>query len=141
VKFSINKGDLETMKDDDPERQFYFTGRIEIKKSIPGEKPSKEIARLVLLRALEEGRLHPSAHFKERGQERGFETPDLENVIRSGKVTTAGEYCEEYKNIKYHLVGLVDERELEVVVAIDPSEDYDLCPLIIAITAFWRGRG
>lgn len=128
------------MTEDEQERQFIFTGKIEARKSIPGRMPSKATAKVVLLRALEQGRLHISVHFKERGNERGFETPDLENVIRFGRIIDAGEYCGEYNNIKYRMVGWVDSRELEAVVAIDPNEDYDDCPLVVAITAYWRDR-
>ena len=52
---------------------------------------------------------------------------DLENVIRNG-VVSSSKYDEEYKNWKYRMVGTTDGRNIEVIIALDPTEDYEASP-------------
>jgi hypothetical protein len=106
-------------------------------KSDPGPKLSPANAQRVIMAGWDEGSIHITAHFKARGIEKGFNTIDAGNVIRYGKMRNDGEYCPEYKNWKYRFYGKVEEETLEVVVSLDPTEDYDR-PLIIAITGYWR---
>lgn len=61
---------------------------------------------------------------------------DVENLVRDGKVGDRPEYSQDYKNWKYRLTGVVDERSIEVLIALDSSEDYEKSPLAILLTAY-----
>jgi hypothetical protein len=84
------------------------------------------------------GRIHLGTHFKKRCSERGIDMLDVENLVRNGAVQGKSEYCEDYKNWKYRVAGISDERRLEVLVALDPTEDYTDSPLAIFLTAYER---
>ena len=92
------------------------------------------------------GRKHISAHFRSRGRERNFDSMDAHTVVRTGQLRGEPTYCPEFGNWKYRIVAKVeydrDEkleiRELEIVVALDPGEDYEKSPLIILVTGYWR---
>ena len=60
---------------------------------------------------------------------------DLENVIRTG-VVRSSEYCEEYRNVKYRMAGVSDDKKIEVVIALDPTEDFEASPLAVLVTVF-----
>ena len=98
--------------------------------------PQNAIA--IIWRAWGLGRTHLGTHFRERCRERGIDTLDVENLIRSGAVRGTPVYCPINKNWKYQVAGFVDERELEVVIALDPAEDFTEMPLVILITAYVR---
>lgn len=99
---------------------------------------SAQNAIAVIRAAWNEGRIHSCSHFKERCRERGIDMLDVENLIRNGEVRGEPEYCPINKNWKYRLVGLVDERRLEVVIALDPTSDYTEMPLAVLVTAYER---
>lgn len=92
----------------------------------------------VALCALEHGTERISQHFKERAMERGFSTIDAENVIRDGRPKGGPEYCPDFGNYKYHFIGKVDDQTLEVVVALDPSRDFEKSPAVILLTGYWH---
>lgn len=95
----------------------------------------------VIQKAWSSGRFHLGTHFKERCSGRGIDMLDVENLIRNGGLRSAPEHCPEYKNWKYRVVGVIDERYLEVVIALDPTEDYAESPLAILITAYEHKPG
>lgn len=99
---------------------------------------STENALSVIRTAWAVGRVHLGTHFKERCAERGIDMLDVENLITQGAIRGCGEYVPEYKTCKYRVVGTVDDRSLEVVVALDSTEDYADSPLAILITAYER---
>lgn len=92
------------------------------------------------------GRMHISAHFKRRGRERGFDSMYAHTVIRAGEMRGLPAYCPEFGNWKYRIGAEVEDerderlviRELQIVVALDPVEDYERSPLIILVTGYWR---
>jgi Domain of unknown function (DUF4258) len=102
---------------------------------------SCENATMVIRKAWGVGRVHLGTHFKKRCAERGVDMLDIENLIRRGKVYGNGVYSEEYKNWKYRLAASSDDRQLEVVVALDPTEDYTESPLAVLLTVYERKEG
>ena len=92
---------------------------------------------LIIVRAWTLGRYHPTQHFKEMGRRRNFNVIDAEHAIRRGKLRDR-EYCPDFSNWKCRVVGPVDDKQLEVVVALDDLEDYHDSPLIILVTGYWK---
>jgi hypothetical protein len=114
------------------------TGQVTQKNKAESKIPlSSASAETVVLRALEDGRIHVTAHFRQRGREKGFDIIDAENVIRDGSIRGEPEYCREFDNWKYRFFGTVEESTLEIVVSLDPTEDY-ATPLVILLTGYWR---
>lgn len=56
--------------------------------------------------------------------------------MRVGTVQGKGEYCPIRNNFKYRLRGLVEERIVEMVFALDPTADYVETPLAIFVTGY-----
>jgi hypothetical protein len=88
------------------------------------------------------GRKQISEHFKRRGRERGFDAMDAHIVVRTGKLRGAPTYCPVFGNWKYRVVADLEDdkleiKQLEIVVALDPGEDYEKSPLIILLTGYW----
>ena len=84
------------------------------------------------------GRLQTTTHFREQQSTRLFDSMDAENAIRTGELRGDPEFCPVNRNWKYRIIADVEDRKLEIVVALDPAEDYDASPLIILITGYWR---
>jgi hypothetical protein len=84
------------------------------------------------------GRLHITTHFKAQQSNRHFDSMDAENAIRTGELRGDPEFCPENRNWKYRIIADVEDKRLEIVVALDPAEDYGTSPLIILITGYWR---
>jgi hypothetical protein len=102
---------------------------------------SPQNAITVIRSAWNDGRIYLGSHFKNRCNERGIDMLDVENLIGKGTVRANPEYCPINKNWKYQVTGLVDERHLEVVIALDPTVDYTNMPLAILITAYEKKAG
>jgi hypothetical protein len=96
---------------------------------------STDNAKTVIQKAWSSGRVHVGTHIKKRMTERGVDMIDLGNVLRSGDVV-GREYCEGYKNWKYQMAGTSDGRKIDVVVALDPTEDFEASPLGVLVTVF-----
>ena len=96
---------------------------------------SPENAKAVIQKSWSGGRVHVGTHIKNRMIERNVDMIDLENVIRNG-VVRGTEYCEAYKNWKYRMVGASDAKRIEVVIALDPTEDFEASPLAVLVTVF-----
>ena len=99
---------------------------------------SPENALGTIQKAWREGRIHSGRHFKTRCNERKVDLMDLENLVWCGRVIGNGERCPDYNNWKYRIAGLIDERHLEVIVALDPVEDLSEMPIAILITVYER---
>jgi len=84
------------------------------------------------------GRMQITTHFREQQSERRFDSMDAENAIRTGELRGDPEYCPVNRNWKYRIIAEVEDKRLELVVALDPAEDYGASPLIILITGYWR---
>ncbi len=100
---------------------------------------SPEAAEKVFRSAWTRGRYHLSPQFKERCTDRTVDLVDVENLIRDGRVRAHPEYDSKRRNWKYRLGGTVDERHVEIVIALDPAEDYTGSPLAIFVTAYVHG--
>jgi len=96
---------------------------------------SPENAKAVIQKSWSGGRVHVGTHIKNRMIERNVDMIDLENVIRNGVVRST-EYCEAFKNWKYRMVGASDGKKIEVVIALDPTEDFEASPLAVLVTVF-----
>ena len=97
---------------------------------------SSENALGVIQRAWNEGRIHSGTHFKQRCSERNIDFVDVEHVISRGKIVGNGEHCVAYDNWKYCVGGVVEDRLLHVIIALDPSEDLSEMPIGILITVY-----
>ena len=105
-----------------------------------GAEPSRERTLRIIRQAWMFGRVHPSGHFKKRCMERSFSMLDVQRVIESGSMRGKPERCTEFGNLKCRLIGQVEERRLEIVLALDPAEDYSVSPLVILITGYWHKK-
>jgi hypothetical protein len=118
-------------------REYKYCGPEKQPPRVKNEAPlSPENAKSVIQTAWSIGRVHSGTHFKKRCRERKIDMLDVENVVRNGAVRGVPEYCPDYKNWKYRVAGFVDERQIEVVVALDPHEDYTDSPLAVLLTAY-----
>ncbi len=106
----------------------------------PRRNPPLSVANAeqVLRKAWIAGRSLLGEHFRKRSQERSFSTLDVDRVLRLGKIQGKPEYCPIFCNWKYRVRGQSGEQVLEVVVGLDPNEDFDQCPLIVLITGYWK---
>lgn len=128
---------------DDSELRFEYVGPTPREKKVISSLPTALSAsnlHLIIVRAWNVGRYHITDHFRLRSGQRGFNVIDAENAIRRGALRGAAKYCADYSNWKCRVIGPVEGRYLEIVVALDEFEDYDECPLIIPITGYWRDR-
>ncbi len=125
---------------EDKKRLFTYKGPIHDgkHKATPESAPTPESALEIIRAALFVGRSEVSVHFKRQGQERNFDMMDAQNAIVTGSLRGCPEYCPEYGNWKYRIVAEIEDRKFEVVVALDPAEDYQGSPLIVLITGYWR---
>lgn len=120
-------------------RLFVYNGPIHCSPSATPEAPVTPANGLQIIRkALLAGRKQISEHFKRRSTERGFDAVDAHNVIRNGRLRRQPEYCPDFKNWKYRVIAEVEEKQLEIVVALDPGEEYEKSPLIVLVTGYWR---
>jgi len=99
---------------------------------------SDENLHTIIVRAWMIGRYHVANHFREMGRKRGFDILDAENAIHRGKLRGPVEYCPDFSNWKCRVLGPAEDKQLEVVVALDNFEDYEASPLIVLITGYWR---
>ena len=100
---------------------------------------SPENARVVIQRAWSVGRVQVTPHFRKRSRERDFTTLDVGNVIRYGLACSQAEFCEQFQNHKYRIRLVMEDSTLEVVIALDYSEDYQQVPLVVLVTGYWQG--
>jgi uncharacterized protein DUF4258 len=121
-------------------RFVYFGPEPDERKAIVSSPKmlSSENLHLIVVRAWVIGRYQITNHFRKRGLERGFDVLDAENAIQFGKLRGAPEHCPEYSNWKCRIIGPVEGKQLEIVIALDDFEDYHASPLIIPITGYWR---
>jgi hypothetical protein len=126
-------------------RVFVYNGPVHDKQA--SAKPEAPISPANGLQIIKTGflvgRNHISAHFRRRGRERKFDSMDAHTVIRAGQLRGQPTYCPEFGNWKYRIVADIENEELEIkqleiVVALDPGEDYEKSPLIILVTGYWR---
>jgi hypothetical protein len=99
---------------------------------------SLDNARILLLRAVMIGNVVITAHFRKRGEERGFTTVDVERVLRDGRIVCLPQYNEEFKNWVFRLTGKCETRNFEARVALDWAEDLEL-PTVVYITGICKG--
>jgi len=128
----------------DKRQEFRYVGPEHQLPQVKGDGSSSlspQNAITVIRLAWNEGRFYVGSHFKNRCNERGLDMLDVENLIRNGAVCGNPQYCPINKNWKYRVTGLVDERHLEVVIALDPTVDYTDIPLAILITAYEKKTG
>jgi hypothetical protein len=95
---------------------------------------SGEMAETIFRSTWERGRYHVPSDFKARCAELGVDLVDIENLIRDGRVWFTPKYDAESMIWSYRISGIVDERHIEVVIALDPAEDYADSPLAIFVT-------
>jgi hypothetical protein len=125
---------------EDKKRLFTYNGPIHDgkHKATPESAPTPESALEIIRTAFFKGRIEVSVHFKKQCQERSFDMMDAQNTIVTGKLRGSPEYCPEFANWKYRILAEIEDRKLEVVVALDPAEDYEKSPLIVLLTGYWR---
>lgn len=129
------------MGTDEAELQFIYVGPEPDARRAIASSPkmlSPENLRLIIVRAWMIGRYQITNHFRARAIERGFDVLDTENAIQFGTVRGTPVHCPEFSNWKCRIIGPVEGKRLEIVLALDDFEDYDASPLIIPITGYWR---
>ena len=121
---------------------FVYTGPLNpSSEAKPQSALSPESARYVALSAWRiPGRLRPTGHFTKRLIFRRFDIFDTEEVIRRGKPLNDGIFCPDFNNYKYQFWAVVDGLGLRVVFVIDATQDYQVAPLVILITAAWNTK-
>ena len=128
-------------------RVFFYNGPVhEGQAAKPGAPVSPANGLQIIKTGLLAGREHISSHFRQRSRERGFDSMAAHTVIRTGQLRGEPTYCPEFGNWKYRIVAEIEDerdeqlemRSLEIVVALDPVEDYEKSPLIILVTGYWR---
>ncbi len=125
----------------DDTRIFLYKGPV-----VDGSCKAKPEAELSPANALEiikaaffAGRLDITEHFRQQAIQRRFDLMDAENVISGGQLRGRPEFCPDHRNWKFRIISAIEEgRQLEIVLALDPAEDYDKSPLIILVTGYWR---
>ena len=129
-------------------RVFVYNGPVH--DGQPSAKPGAPVTPAnglqIIKKAVLAGRKHISSHFRQRGRERGFDSMAAHTVIREGKLNGTPTYCPEFANWKYRIAAEIEDerdeklemRQLEIVVALDPLEDYEKSPLIILLTGYWK---
>jgi hypothetical protein len=100
---------------------------------------SLDNARKLLLRGLMAGNVLITKHFKQRQEERGFTTIDIERVIRYGTLAGQPEHCSDFNNWMFRFTGKCETKNFEARVALDWSEDLEF-PTVIYITGICKGR-
>jgi hypothetical protein len=96
-------------------------------------------ARILIVRALEVGRIHITEHFGQRARERKFTSVDAERVLKTGIIVGSPTYCPAYENWCFSVIGISGSRALEVRVGIDFNLDLEF-PVMALITAIPRGK-
>lgn len=122
------------------ERKFWYRGPIPTTKKADPQRCaplSSDNALAIIKRGWTSGRIQLTQHFKEQCVARKFDLVDAENAVRVGKLRGEPEFCPEFDNWKYRIIGKVEDRRLEVVIALDPTEDYE-SPLLVPITGYWK---
>jgi hypothetical protein len=99
---------------------------------------SLDNARVLLLKSVMVGNVLITQHFKERQVERGFTTIDVERVLRDGKFG-APEFCKDFNNWLFRIIGKCETRNFEARVALDWSEDLEF-PTVVYITGICKGE-
>ena len=123
------------------EKRFMFHGRGIVPKTVHGADPAPltpDAALRIIKRSWLFGRIQWTDHFRRRCRERGFEPIDAENAIRGGRMRGELEFCPIFSNWKCRIIGEVEDRQLEIVLALDPTQDYEESPLIVPITGYWK---
>lgn len=95
-------------------------------------------ARMLITRALEEGRIHVTEHFRQRSRERRFTSVDAERVLKTGYIVGVPNYCPVYENWCFSVIGISGARTLEVRVGMDFNLDLE-SPVMALITAIPKG--
>lgn len=114
--------------------------RIESPKSESKFPMSLGNARIMLIRALDLGRIHVTEHFKQRARERSFTTVDAERIIRHGTVDGEPIECPKFKNWRFKLTGISCGQVLEIYVGLSMELDLEF-PVLAFITGISKGRG
>jgi hypothetical protein len=94
---------------------------------------------MLLVRALERGRMHVTAHFKQRSKERDFNTVDAERIIRSGSMKGLPVYCTRFRNWRISVIGDSCGRTLEIRLGLSVELDLD-SPVVALITGIPKRR-
>lgn len=113
--------------------------RLEPQQSESNFPASIEHIPMLLIRALERGRMQVTEHFKQRGMERGFNTIDAERVVRYGSMKGFPVYCSRFHNWKISLIGVSCGRVLEIRLGLSLELDLD-SPVVALITGIPKRR-
>lgn len=114
--------------------------RLEFPQSESKLPMSLENARIMLIRALDVGRIQVTEHFKQRGRERGFTTVDAERIVRHGTVVGIPTECPQFRNWRFKLTGISCGQVLEIYVGLSMELDLEF-PVLAFITGISKGRG
>lgn len=99
---------------------------------------SMENASVLIARALEDGRVQITEHFRQRAQDRKFTLLEAERVLRRGTIVGYPRYCPQFENWCFAVSGVVESRTLEIRVGVDFNLDLDF-PVMALITGIAKG--
>lgn len=120
-----------------------YTGPIDHGNTIQPQRPlSAETARVIALGCWRApGRIHQLDHFRKRSKERGYSILDVQFAIKYGTIVFGPIFCPEpHNNFKYCFRARVDGIGFKVVFALNPTQDYEVSPLLLLITAVWQTK-
>ena len=64
------------------------------------------------------GDVEVTSHFKMRGAQRGFSTPEALNVLKRGRIASGPEFCAEFCNWKFSVELEHDDGDLVIVAGV-----------------------
>lgn len=96
--------------------------------------PSIPNLKVLLVRAIELGRMRISQHFRDQAQARDFSTLDAEQILEEGEIVSGPVFDSDYFSWKREVFLKLEGTGWKLVVALDCASDYCESPLIHLIT-------
>lgn len=96
--------------------------------------PSVPCLKVLLVRAIELGRVRMSQHFREQARDRSFSTLDAEYILEEGEVISGPLFDSDHFSWRCEMLMKIDGKGWKLVVALDCAADYCESPLIHLIT-------
>jgi hypothetical protein len=107
--------------------------------SRPLTQGDKEGLASVLRDAGRGGCVEVTSHFKMRGAQRGFSTPEALSVLRRGRIVSGPEFCAEFCNWKFLVELEHDNGDLVIVAGVCAGEKGQIWSRnVLLITGFVR---
>ena len=96
--------------------------------------PSIPNLKVLLVRAIELGRMRISQHFRNQAEARAFSTLDAEQILEEGEIISGPVFDSDFFSWKCEMFLKIEGKGWKLVVALDCASDYCESPLIHLIT-------